>query len=266
MATTRELYIEQIWRAFLADGAVGPEQTQRRIFKLLPGSPRCKLCWAPFHGAGSVVARNVYGKRPSSLNPHLCNFCEQFATEHQGGTEVELSLMFADVRGSTALAERMSPTDFGQLIGRFFSVATRILVRSDALIDKIIGDQAAGIFVPGVAGPEHARKAIEAAREILGATGHGRLESPWIPLGVGVHTGVAYIGAVGSEAGAVDITVLGDAPNTAARLSSSAAIGELLISEAAYQAAHLDSAELEVRQLELKGKNQPVLVHVWTTD
>lgn len=261
---THEQEIEQTWRTFLINGVVGTERVHRRIFKLLPGFPRCSLCWAPFHGAGSMVVRNVYGKRPSNLNPSLCNFCEQFAAQHSGGAEIELSLLFADVRGSTALAERMSPTEFSRLIDRFYTTVTQIMVQSDALIDKIIGDQAAAMYVPGLAGRQHARRAADAAQKILRATGHGQPEPPWIPLGIGVHTGVAYVGAVGSASGALDITVLGDTANTAARLSSSAGVGEILISDAALQAAEIDAHGLESRQLELKGKSQPILVHTLT--
>ncbi len=114
MDTTHEHMVEQTWRAFLTEGVSGSEQSQRRLFKLLPGFPRCKICWAPFHGAGSLVARNLYGKRPSSLNPHLCNFCEQFAAEYSGGAEIELSLLFADVppfvmcQGQPAAARSMN--------------------------------------------------------------------------------------------------------------------------------------------------------------
>lgn len=254
--------VERIWRDFLTTGKVKQEQTQRPLFKLMPGFPRCLICFAPFHGLGSVVARSLYHKQPSQLNPRLCNFCEQFAIEYSGGAEVELSLLFADVRGSTTLAEAMSPTEFRRLIDRFYNTATRIMVQSDALIDKIVGDQAAAMFVPGLAGPEHARRAIHAGQEILRATGHGQPEGPWVPLGVGIHTGVAFVGAVGSDSGTTDITVLGDVANTAARLSSSAGVGEMLISHAAFQAAALDLGDLATRQLELKGKSQPVLVHV----
>jgi len=120
------------------------------------------------------------------------------------------------------------------------------------------------MYVPGFAGAAHARRALGAAQEILRATGHGRLEHPWIPLGVGVHTGIAFVGSVGSKGGTSDITVLGDAANTAARLASSARQGEILISEAAYTAAGVDLGLLEERQLELKGKSAPVLVRVLT--
>jgi adenylate cyclase len=258
----REAMIEQLWRTYLTTGEFEKERRVRQFFRLLPGTPRCKNCYAPFGGAGSFIVRTLYGKRPSNMNPQLCNICEQFAIEYQGGAEIELSLLFADVRASTTIAEGMSPLQFSKLINRFYDVSTQLMVRSDALIDKITGDQVAGMYVPGFAGSAHARRAVEAAREILRATGHGRNEEPWIPLGVGVHTGVAFVGSVGSESGTTDITVLGDAANTTARLASSARQGELLISEAACQAAGLETAGLEQRQLELKGKSETVRVCV----
>jgi adenylate cyclase len=200
------------------------------------------------------------------MNPHLCNVCEQFAREHQGGAEVELSLLFVDVRGSTTLAEGMNPMEYSRIVNRFYKAASSVMIQSEALIDKIIGDQVAGMYVPGFAGPEHARRAIEAGQEILRVTGHADSDEPWISLGAGVHTGTAFVGAMGSEEGTVDITVLGDVANTAARLSGSANQGEILITEAAYSAAGLKEDDLEKRTLELKGKGNPVPVYVLTSD
>ncbi len=155
----------------------------------------------------------------------------------------------------------MNPSQYSQLINRFYSTATQVMVNSDALIDKIIGDQVAGMYVPGFAGKEHARRAIEAAQEILQATGHNNHKGPWIPLGVGVHTGTAFVGSLGSEHGTTDITVLGDAANIAARLSTNAGIGEILISEPAFSSAGVELDDLEERVLELKGKSEPL--NVW---
>jgi adenylate cyclase len=261
----REAMVEQLWRTYLTTGEFERERRQRTLFRMMPGSPRCKNCYAPFQGAGSIVVKTFYGKKPSNLNPQLCNVCEQFAKKFQGGAEIELSLLFADVRGSTNLAEAMSPMDFSKLINRFYNTCTQVMVDTDALIDKIIGDQVAAMYVPGFVGPNHARHAIQAAQQIMIATGHARPEGPWIPLGAGVHTGIAFVGSVGSESGTTDITVLGDTPNTAARLASSAAQGEILISDVAFQAAGLDMIGLEQRKLELKGKTQPVLVHVYSS-
>jgi adenylate cyclase len=256
--------VEDLWREYLTTGEFEKERRQRQFFRLLPGTPRCKNCYAPFGGAGSVVVKVMYGKQPSNMNPSLCNICEQFASKHQGGVEIELSLLFADVRGSTSISEGMSPKEYSRLINRFYNVSTRIMVNSDALIDKIIGDQVAAMYVPGFAGTNHARRAIEAAQEILRATGHADGGGPWIPLGVGVHTGVAFVGSVGSESGTSDITVLGDTPNTAARLSTNARRGEVLVSDDALLASGLDYGELESRQLDLKGKSNRISVHVLT--
>ncbi len=258
----QDLEVQELWHTYLTTGEFEKERRQRQFFRMLPGSPRCKNCYAPFHGAGSVVVRVFFDKHPSNLNPQLCNVCEIFARQHQGGAEIELTMLFADVRGSTTLAEGMNPTEYSKLINRFYSTATRVLVTTDALIDKIIGDQVAGMYVPGFAGQEHARRAIEAAQEILRATGHSSAEGPWIPLGAGVHTGTAFVGALGSEEGTIDITVLGDAANTAARLSTNAGIGEILVSEPAVKAAGLETNDLVQREIELKGKSEPLTTWV----
>ncbi len=262
MISNQDEVIEQLWRSYLTTGAFPKERRQRRFFRLLPGSPRCKNCYAPFKGSGSFVVQLMYGKRPSNLNPQLCNVCEVFASKYQGGAEIELSLLFADIRGSTTLAENMSPKEFHNLINRFYTTATHVLVQSDALIDKIMGDQVAGMYVPGFAGPDHANRAVSAAKEIMGATGHGSPDGPWIRLGAGVHTGTAFVGAVGSDEGTTDITVLGDAANTAARLSTEAGVGQILISESAFESARIDTSELEKRLLNLKGKSEAVSVYI----
>ncbi|MDX1615509.1 MAG: adenylate/guanylate cyclase domain-containing protein [Candidatus Promineifilaceae bacterium] len=182
-----------------------------------------------------------------------------------GGAEVELSMLFADIRGSTTLAENMSTLAFSQLISSFFATSTDVLVRRRAWIDRLVGDQVIGLFVPGFAGQEHARLAVRAAQEMLHAMGHADSEGPWVPVGIGVHTEKAFVGAVGRQDRATDITVLGDAPNIAARLSSAAAAGEILFSASAAQAAFAASDimdGLQRRQLSLKGKSEPVAVYV----
>ena len=253
---------EEIWHKFLVTGEFMREARQRKILKFLPGNLRCKACYAPFDGAGSTIAWHLYHKRPSNINPHLCTTCEDFARTYPGGAEIELSLLFADVRGSTTIAEGMSPVDFRNLINRFYTAATEILADSSAIIDKIIGDQASGMYVPGFAGSDHANKAIEAGKKILSLTGHDSEDGPWIPLGIGIHTGTAFVGSLGSS-GVTDITVLGDVANTAARLSSSAGVGEIFISEAAsLHAGFAGTENMEQRELKLKGKSNKIVVNV----
>jgi adenylate cyclase len=230
----------------------------RHLFGLLPANPRCTLCNAPFAGLGAPFMR-LLGKSRSAKNPRVCADC--LAKTPVGGAEVELSLLFADVRGSTGLAERSSPAEFMRLLNRFYGEATDVFVGTDALIDKFMGDGVLGLYVPGFAGEHHARQAVRAAEALLRATGHADPEGPWLPVGIGVHTGIAFVGAVGSEESVTDVTALGDVVNSAARLASAAGAGEILVSEASCSAAGLGD-DLERRQLELKGRSEPIDVRV----
>ncbi|HET9756545.1 MAG TPA: adenylate/guanylate cyclase domain-containing protein [Candidatus Limnocylindrales bacterium] len=194
----------------------------------------------------------LIGKGAWPKNPKYCGSCFGLLSEHHGGAEIDCSLMFADVRGSTTMAERMRPSEIYTLMDRFFDTAAQVLVEHDAIVDRFVGDQAIGIFVPALAGPDHAARAIHAAQAVLAATGHGG-GAPWVPIGVGVATGVAFVGSVGS-ASHVDLTALGDPVNIASRLGSAAAIGEILVTLDAATAAGLDVSGLERRDLTLKGR------------
>jgi adenylate cyclase len=201
---------------------------------------------------------------PWEKNPRFCRGCYQDIDANHGGAEIELSMLFADVRGSTGLAERMSPREFSDLLNRFYEVAARILVEREAVVDKFVGDEVVGLFVPGMSGLDHAAKAIDAAKAMLAATGHGSGKGPWIPIGAGVHTGVAFVGSIGHE-GVTDFTALGDAVNTTARLASAAEAGEILVTQAAADAARL-AAGSEERRIELRGRAEPVDVVVIRSD
>jgi adenylate cyclase len=253
-----ELTPEEQWYKMLTEG----EPVPRRLYHfhgLLPSDPRCKVCGSPFKGWGGFIM-HLMGRDQSRYNPRFCEQCKVF--EHPGGAEVVLTMLFADVRGSTTLAERMNAREFSQLINRFYKVATHVLIQTDAMVDRLMGDEAIGLYIPGFAGLEHPRRAIEAAQELLKLTGHRDPSGPWLPVGIGVHTGSAFVGVVGSDESTADFTALGDNVNIAARLAAEAGPGEILISEACFAAANLDRDDLERRQLELKGKSQPIGVRV----
>jgi adenylate cyclase len=125
-----------------------------------------------------------------------------------------------------------------------------------------MGDEAIGLYLPGFAGAEHPRKAIKAAQDLLKLTGHSEMKGPWLPVGIGVHTGPAFVGVVGAEDSPADFTALGDHVNITARLASEAGAGEILISDAAYSAANMNLGGLEHREMDLKGKSEPIGVHV----
>ena len=213
---------EADWRRKL-DGSDQGVRPKRRFWRSLPRAPRCKMCLRPFAGPGGAVMRMIR-LGPWEKNPRYCRGCYQDIDANHGGAEVELSMLFADVRGSTGMAEGMAPRDFSNLLNRFYEVAARILVDREAIIDKFVGDEVVGLFIPGMSGLDHAAKAIDAARQLLRETGHGSAVGPWIPLGAAVHTGIAFVGSVGDH-GVTDFTALGDAVNTAARLASAAEAG-----------------------------------------
>lgn len=256
--------VDEMWHKHLTEGNIRTKQW-RHLFGMLPSNPRCVNCHTPFAGIGSALLHLIRG--PVTLrsvkNPRYCTGCHFFTTQFPGGAEIELTMLFADVRGSTTIAETMNNTEFSHLMNRFYEAAINTLVQADAFIDKLVGDEVTALFIPGYAGNDHAQKAVEAGRNLLRVTGHGESGGPWVPVGVGVHTGVAWVGSIaGASGSAADFTALGDNVNVTARLASNAKAGEVLISDSAYAASGLDLGDLEHRQLELKGKSEPIGVRV----
>lgn len=248
---------DTVWWEWFSTSAFEVDKRLRRIFRMLPRDPRCKFCNAPFQGVGGTVMRRFFGKRQSSLNPRFCNMCDEASRLFPGGSEVSMSMLFADVRGSTALSETMSPTAFSQLINRFYAGSTKIIIEEDGLVEKLAGDSVAAFWGAGFAGPNYVQRTVNVARNIARVMARQQ-----IPVGIGVHSGVAYFGAMGTAEGLTEISAIGDEVNAAARLASKAAAGEIVISEQALKAAGIDSSGLESRNLELKGISEPVLVRV----
>ena len=244
---------------------VHPRMTRmRRRMERIPSSPRCKMCWAPFEGLGGAVLRHV-GFGRFSGNPALCNFClKQFREIGVMGAEIPVSLLFADIRGSTGIGERLSPKEFHAFLNRFYGLALDAVMTHRGLLDKFVGDEVVALFFGGVTGPDHAAAAVAAAERLLDrcARSDATPMGP-IPVGAGVHTGEAYVGTSGPAGEAVDdFTALGDVVNTTARLASAAAAGEILVSLEALSAAGLGSGEREVRTVGIRGREATLDVAV----
>src|SRR5215472_9427259 len=169
-----------------------------------------------------------------------------------GGAELDIAILFADVRGSTQLGERLGPAEYAALLNRFYKAATETLIRHDAVIDKLIGDAVMALFIPGFCGPNYVQRAAEAGLALFRALGYQNAETPWMPIGAAVNSGKSYVGNVGSE-GVVDFTALGDPVNTASRLASSAGAGELLLSEEVFETVSEKIPSAEIRTLNLRG-------------
>src|SRR5262245_40008080 len=177
-----------------------------------------------------------------------------------GGCELEVSILFADVRGSTALAERLTPTAFSHLVRRFYQLAGDVVARFDGSVDRLVGDGVVALFLPGLAGPRHAGHAIDAAHALLAAVAS---DTPQPPVGVGVHTGIVWLGPVPRLDGRVDFTALGDAVNVTALLCSAAGAGEVGISEEALRAAGRAHPAPAPQPVRLKRRRGRVAARFW---
>lgn len=197
------------------------------------------------------------GFAPSRKNPRLCSKC--FEEAPMGGVEMEVGILFADVRGFTSLAERQAPDAVAALLNRFYASAVNVLCKH-AIIDKLVGDQVMALYLPGIFAGEPAHHMALDAGALLAAAGYGE-ERPWVKLGIGLDYGAAFVGNVGSG-DVKDFTAIGDVVNTAARLQAAAASGEILMSSRVYDRAGEHAAGAEPRELSLKGKSEPEIAMV----
>jgi adenylate cyclase len=250
---------EDYWRDLLL-GESRTLSTMSRMFRSLPSAPRCKMCMAPFEGPIAPILRLV-GFRRWALNQQICRICVSSMTRQRGGAEIPVSLLFADVRGSTSLAETLPPKDFARSMDAFFHRVAAAVDAESGVIDHIVGDGVMAMWIPAFVGPDHARHAVAAGRRLVADLRVPDLGGTAFPAGVGVHTGIGYVGVIG-EPGSYDFTVQGDIANTTARLGSSAAPGQLVMSDPVVAAAGVDTSDLSHLLLDLKGKADRVPVWV----
>jgi adenylate cyclase len=251
----------EFWQKMLS----GEHPTLRRGRKMMrllspTASDRCRLCCVGFDGFTAPAFR-LMGFRPWRRNPHFCEQCEVVLAKERGGAEIEIAMLYADVRGSTQLAASMRPTEFAALMQRFFQIAMKVFTKTDAVVDKMVGDEVIGIYLPGFTGTDYRQRVVSAGLELLRATGHDNPTGPWLSIGVGVHAGKTFVGSIGVEGGNYQFAALGDPMNFCARLVAAAEGGEMVVSEAVWEDVS-DNLSAEPRSLELKGYAEPVKAYV----
>ncbi len=240
------------WEALLVDG-YEPLKRAQRIYRHLPHDPRCKLCLSPFAGIGGKLCA-LAGRKPSRKNPNLCTAC--FNDLPSGGIELDIAVVFADVRGSTGLGEQSSATAFADRLNRFYAKATDVFIRHDGLVDKLIGDEVMALFLPGVSGPDYRRVATHAALDLADSVND-------VPIGVAANAGIAFVGNVGSGT-VVDFTALGDAVNVGARLQEHAAPGEVVLADELYRLVATERPGARSELVQVRGRDEPVPVSILT--
>jgi adenylate cyclase len=241
-----------MWRGML-DGTDPSLKKMRGGWHRLPGPPRCKVCGAPFNGVGGFVSRVMRHKHNLPGNPLLCNLCFGALIKFPGGAEIDLSVLFADIRDSTGLAEKVGAARFRQLLQSYYAKATAAIEASDGIVDKLLGDGVMALFIPVIAGENHRLRAIEAGRRVIRAVETSDLPAAGVRVGAGVQSGTAFVGVLGSG-DQLDFSALGDVVNTAARLGSIARPAELLVAADVWRSAGLAAVAGEQRDLDIAGR------------
>lgn len=202
------------------------------------------------------------------VSPNLVDEIISGAIEvRQGGEELEVTMLFADIRGFTSMSETRTPKEIVATLNSYFEAMVEVLFAHGGTLDKYVGDEIIGLFGAPVAQPDAPQRAVECAVAMM-----ARLETlnyvrqrqgqPAIEIGIGLNTGKVLAGAIGSPQ-TLQYTVIGDAVNTAARLCSSAAPGEIIISTSTQKATR--GIQMEARPaIRVKGKAEELEIFAVT--
>ena len=182
-----------------------------------------------------------------------------------GGAKRRVAIVFSDIRGFTALSERMSPDEIARLLTGYFTEMVEIVFEHGGTLDKFIGDALMALWGAPLARDDDADRAMRAALAMQrrleqmnrDSAGDGR---PTLEVGIGLDVGEVFAGNIGSER-RLEYTVIGDAVNTAARLCAEASPGEVLISESLYRSLAGPPPVDVLAPLQLKGKALAVPVY-----
>lgn len=179
-----------------------------------------------------------------------------------GGESQRITLLFADVRGFTTMAEKMKPREAVEVLNEFFARMTNVIFEHDGTLDKYLGDGLMALFGAPFALQNDAEAAVRAAVNMQKSLDELNKISGKQPLsiGIGVHTGEAVVGFLGTER-RMDYTAIGDTVNVASRLTSQAGPGQIVISTATYAHICREISCCPLSPMKLKGRDEPIEVH-----
>lgn len=210
--------------------------------------------------AREEVARANYGRfMPEYVVRQLLEDPDSFRL---GGANQTITVLFADIRGFTSISERANPEKVVGLLNQYFSAMTEIIFEHGGTLDKYIGDELMALFGAPTATPDDARNAVKVAvamQKRMAALNADLVAQGYqeIAIGIGLHTGVATVGYIGSEKRS-EYTAIGDTVNLASRLQSNSERGQILISEATAAAAGDIFPMTKKEPLMVKNRVQPV--------
>ncbi len=175
-----------------------------------------------------------------------------------------VTVMFCDLVGSTAIAERLDPEEYRDLLEEYMAIAFREVYRVEGIITHLAGDGVMSLFGAPIAHEDAPYRAVYAALAIRDALAALHVQERGrdidLQVRIGVHTGPVVVGTVGSDL-KMDYTAIGDTTNLAQRLQSVADPGMVIISEATHRLVRGFFEVLPARRFEVKGKREPVVAH-----
>ena len=181
-----------------------------------------------------------------------------------GGRQMEISVLFADIRGFTTIAENLPPSEVVEVLNRYLDSMEREVFEQRGTLDKYTGDGMMVIFGAPLEQPDHAERAVRAAlgmQQAAAEVSRQRGDVQWtVAYGIGIATGPAVVGHIGSQR-RLDYTAIGDTVNLAARLEGIALPGTILVNRATCEAVEDVVVVEELPPVTLKGKAQPVTVY-----
>ena len=235
--------------------------------ELPDGARFCPGCGRAVESAGAPAAP-VAGAEPEAYTPR--HLAEKILTSRSAmqGERKPVTVLFCDLVGSTALAERLGADGMHVLLSRFFELALAEVHRYEGTVNQFLGDGFMALFGAPIAHEDHARRAVLAALDIRRVVGERPLTLPsgeavGLTLRMGLHTGFVVVGAIGDNL-RMDYTAVGDTSHLAARLQQAAEPGAILLSDATARLVE-GYAVLEGRgPMAIRGRSEPLVVHALT--
>lgn len=219
----------------------------------------------PIRGPLSLPIR-LLGVRISRMNPNLCTICETMFTKVKRRKQIVVpaTVLFADLRGFTALSQNTESSELTDMLHSFTDECAQAIWARDGIVNKFIGDAMLAIFNFPIMRNDHVQQAVLAAQDIQRRWTQRRavVTGASIGLGVGIHTGMASIGEIGTAY--KDFTIIGPVVNMASRIQGAAEAGQVLASQEVYAQVAAEYPNSRSRDYQLKGIEAPVRVHTLT--
>jgi adenylate cyclase len=180
-----------------------------------------------------------------------------------GGKRVDITVLFADIRGFTSYSENLSPEQLVSILNRYLAAGAEAVLDEEGTVDKFLGDAVMAWYNAPIPQPDHTLRAVRSALKLRDRVAELHKVLPpdsRLAFGIGIHYGDAVLGLIGTEK-RLDYTAIGDCVNTTRRLQENAGKNQIVISEVAYQRVKDLINVQQMEPMQVKGKKEPIPVY-----